>query len=127
MLIDWIKTYLGLSGILRTKGRVNAVGYTIGAIILPPESRVRLLIVRFYHEKYHHLAHETMINDIKYKFYTLRLRVQHKSVRKACQLCKICCAMPQPPKTRLTSFEKPFTCTGVDYIRTTKTVQKSKA
>jgi len=47
------------NGIVRTKGRVNAVGYTMDAIILPPESRVTFLLVRFYHEKYHYLAHET--------------------------------------------------------------------
>jgi len=110
-----LNAYLDDNGILRTKGRVNAVGYTMDAIIYPPESRVTFLLVRFYHEKYHHLANETVINDIKSIFYILRLRVLHKSVRKSCQLCKIRCAMSQPPqmspvpKAKLTSFEKPFT------------------
>jgi len=35
-----LKAYLDDNGILRTKGRVNALGYTMDAIILPPESRV---------------------------------------------------------------------------------------
>ncbi|XP_044316262.1 uncharacterized protein LOC123037810 [Drosophila rhopaloa] len=34
-----LNAYLDDNGILRTKGRVNAIGYTMDAIILPPESR----------------------------------------------------------------------------------------
>nr|XP_041633358.1 uncharacterized protein LOC121503205 [Drosophila kikkawai] len=108
-----LNVYLDDKEILRTKGRVNAIENSADAIILPPESRVTFLLVRFYHEKYHHLAHETVINDIKSKLYILRLRVLHKSVRKACQISKNRSAIPQPPQMAAVPKEVGV---GVDYF-----------
>jgi len=73
------------NGIVRTKGRVNAVGYTMDAIILPPESRVTFLLVRFYHEKYHYLAHETEWYKIQILYSAPKSTAQ---IRKKSQLCK---------------------------------------
>ncbi|KAH8278134.1 hypothetical protein KR026_000272, partial [Drosophila bipectinata] len=117
-----LNAYLDNDGVLRTRGRLNAVDITEDAIILAPECRITNLIVRSFHEKYHHLAHETVINDIKNSFYISRLRVLHKSVRNTCQRCKIDRAVPRPPqmapipRARVGSFERPFTYTGVDYF-----------
>ncbi|XP_043069570.2 uncharacterized protein [Drosophila bipectinata] len=117
-----LNAYLDNDGVLRTRGRLNAVDIAEDAIILAHGCRITNLIVRSFHEKYHHLAHETVINDIKNSFYISRLRVLHKSVRNTCQQCKIDRAVPRPPqmapipRARVGSFERPFTYTGVDYF-----------
>nr|XP_043069513.1 uncharacterized protein LOC122322139 [Drosophila bipectinata] len=117
-----LNAYLDNDGILRTRGRLNAVDIAEDAIILAHGCRKTNLIVRSFHEKYHHLAHETVINDIKNSFYISRLRVLHKSVRNTCQRCKIDRAVPRPPqmapipRAKVGSFERPFTYTGVDYF-----------
>ncbi|XP_043069435.1 uncharacterized protein [Drosophila bipectinata] len=117
-----LNAYLDNDGVLRTRGRLNAVDIAEDAIILAHGCRITNLIVRSFHEKYHHLAHETVINDIKNSFYISRLRVLHKSVRNTCQRCKIDRAVPRPPqmapipRARVGSFERPFTYTGVDYF-----------
>ncbi|XP_043067219.1 uncharacterized protein [Drosophila bipectinata] len=117
-----LNAYLDNDGVLRTRGRLNAVDIAEDAIILAHGCRITNLIVRSFHEKYHHLAHETVINDIKNSFYISRLRVLQKSVRNTCQRCKIDRAVPRPPqmapipRARVGSFKRPFTYTGVDYF-----------
>ncbi|XP_044573578.1 uncharacterized protein LOC123257718 [Drosophila ananassae] len=72
--------------------------------------------------EYHHLAHETAINDIKSSFYISRLRVLYKSVPSTCQRCKVNSAVSRPPQmapipiARMGSIQRPFTYTGVDYF-----------
>ncbi|XP_044573440.1 uncharacterized protein LOC123257680 [Drosophila ananassae] len=117
-----LNAYVDNDGVLRTRGRLNSIDIAEDAIILAPGCRITNLIVRSFHEKYHHLAHETAINDIKASFYISRLRVLYKSVRSTCQRCKVDSAAPRPPqmapipRARIGSFQRPFTYTGVDYF-----------
>ncbi|XP_055920785.1 uncharacterized protein LOC129952291 [Eupeodes corollae] len=80
------------------------------------------LVVDDYHRKYHHLNHETALNEIRQKFHISELRVLLKSVRRDCQACKIQNARPQVPemanlpKARLSAFCRPFTFVGVDFF-----------
>ncbi|KAH8339623.1 hypothetical protein KR067_011866 [Drosophila pandora] len=117
-----LNAYLDNDGVLRTRGRLNSIDIAEDAIILDPGCRITNLIARSFHEKYHHLAHETAINDIKASFYISRLRVLYKSVRSTCQRCKVDSAAPRPPqmapipRARIGSFQRPFTYTGVDYF-----------
>ncbi|XP_044573434.1 uncharacterized protein LOC123257676 [Drosophila ananassae] len=76
-----LNAYLDNDGVLRTRGRLNSIDIAEDAIILAPGCRITNLIVRSFYEKFHHLAHETAINDIKASFYISRLRVLYKSAQ----------------------------------------------
>ncbi|XP_073821397.1 uncharacterized protein [Musca autumnalis] len=108
-------------GILRARGRVLYLNHQ-DTIILPTMHHVTVLLVRYVHENFHHISHETVINNIKSQYYIPKLRVLYKSIRRSCQHCKNLSAnpvMPQMstlPKARLASFERPFTYVGIDYF-----------
>ncbi|XP_044570129.1 uncharacterized protein LOC123257009 [Drosophila ananassae] len=108
-----LNAFVDYDGVLRARGRLNSIDIAEDAIILAPGCRITNLIARSFHEKYHHLAHETAINDIKASFYISRLRVLYKSVRSTCQRCKVDSAAPRPPqmapipRARIGSFQRP--------------------
>lgn len=91
-------------------------------IVLPYKHHVTFLIVKFFHEMYHHVAHETVINRIRGKYYIPKLRVLYRSVRTACQKCRNKEVTPQVPqmaplpRARLAAFQLPFTFVGIDYF-----------
>lgn len=91
-------------------------------VILPRDHAITDLIVRHYHLKYHHLNHETVINEIRQRYVIPRLRTKLKIIRGRCQLCKIKSAKPSVPlmsplpPARLSSFTQPFTFTGIDFF-----------
>ncbi len=91
-------------------------------IILPRDSRITRLLIQHYHAKYLHQNHNTVINEIRQKFYIPRLRVVLKGVRSECQRCKVRKApimapqMADLPQERLATFSKPFSYTGIDYF-----------
>ncbi|XP_044573990.1 uncharacterized protein LOC123258179 [Drosophila ananassae] len=56
---DWsnrLNAYLNNDGVLQTRGRLNSIDIAEDAIILVPGCRITNLIVRSFHEKYHHHA-----------------------------------------------------------------------
>ncbi|XP_055910724.1 uncharacterized protein LOC129945091 [Eupeodes corollae] len=102
-----LSPYLDYNGLLRLSGRV-ALENRDDPIILP---------------KYHHCNNETVVNEVRQKYWIPRLRViLHKTRRDHCQYCKNQSARPSPPKmsclpqTRLASYCRPFTYAGVDYF-----------
>ncbi|XP_073814325.1 uncharacterized protein [Musca autumnalis] len=108
-------------GILRARGRASYLNHQ-DTIILPTMHHGTFLLVRYVHENFHHISHETVINNIKSQYYIPKLRVLYKSIRRSCQHCKNLSAnpvMPQMstlPKARLASFEQTFTYVGIDYF-----------
>lgn len=116
--------YIDENGIVRVKGRIDAAVNIADdlkrPIILPREHRITHLIVADYHEQYHHVHHETVVNEIRQRFVISRLRQLLRTVRAACQKCRLQNAKPKPPQmaslpaARLTSFTRPFTYVGVD-------------
>lgn len=116
--------YLDENGLVRVKGRIDAAKEVSDdvkrPIILPRDHRITHLIVADYHEQYHHVQHETVINEIRQRFLIPRLRQLVKSVRVACRKCRLQIARPNPPQmaglpaARLKSFTRPFTYVGVD-------------
>ncbi|XP_036329696.1 uncharacterized protein LOC118741829 [Rhagoletis pomonella] len=120
--LSGLNAYLDDHGILRIQGRASSIDCHMDAIVMPRENHTTFLIVRAHHENFHHMAHETVINNVRSSYYIPRLRVLYKAVRHSCQKCKIHSAVPTPPQmvpipaARLASFAKPFTYTGVDYF-----------
>lgn len=111
--------------ILRVDGRLdNALvsGDTKSPIILPRGSRITQFLIMNFHIKYKHLNNETVVNEIRQRYYIPRLRAVLKNILKQCQACKIKKAVPsypqmaKLPEARLAAFCPPFTYTGVDYF-----------
>lgn len=112
-------------GVLRVYGRIDEADVPWEQkrpIILPRECHITKLILLHYHEKFHHMNHETAINEIRQKFSISRLRTTFKTITRSCQMCKIHKAIPQSPqmaklpRARLASFGAPFSFTGIDFF-----------
>ncbi|XP_053691452.1 uncharacterized protein LOC128739970 [Sabethes cyaneus] len=113
-------------GLLRMRGRTGLCEYlsqdTVNPVILPRDHQVTDLIVRNYHDKFHHRNHESVINEIRQRFCISRLRRVYAKIRFNCQHCKLRDARPRAPemadlpRCRLTAFVRPFTHTGIDYF-----------
>ncbi|XP_036322336.1 uncharacterized protein LOC118736350 [Rhagoletis pomonella] len=111
---------------LRMRGRLENANCIDNAmknpIILPRYGYITRLIIDWYHRRWKHSNHETVINEIFQQFYVPGLRTLLRSVRKCCQFCKNATAHPQPPEmadlpeARLSPYTRPFTYVGVDFF-----------
>ncbi|XP_058817409.1 uncharacterized protein LOC131680718 [Topomyia yanbarensis] len=118
--------YLDDQGVVRRRGRTNLCTYATtdakNLVILPKTHHVTRLIVQDYHVRYHHRNHETIVNEVRQRYYIPKLRVVYRRVRSECQLCKNRNAVPHAPRmaelpsVRLAAFERPFSYVGVDYF-----------
>ena len=111
--------------ILSVHGRIDKADIPLELkrpIIVPRKSQITKLILIHYHCKYHHMNHETVINEIRQKFNISRLRATYKSVVRSCQMCKIRKAVPHNPQmpelllARVATYVAPFTYTGIDFF-----------
>lgn len=113
-------------GILRMRTRIAACQFATEdakkPIILPRKHHITTLIISHYHNEYHHMNHETVINELRQKYQINRVRSCFNQVRLECQKCKIQNAVPNPPfmsdlpPGRLEAFSRPFTHVGIDYF-----------
>lgn len=93
--------YLDENGVMRMKGRIDAAMISESAkrpIILDRHHYVTQLIVDYYHRKYKHLHHQTVLNEVKQKFWIPKLRVLLGTIRNNCQKCKNSAAVPKVPE-----------------------------
>jgi hypothetical protein len=114
------------TGLIKMKGRIDATPHISDEfkrpIILSRNHPITQLLVRAYHERFYHQNAETVVNEIRQKFWIPQLRVAVKSCISNCQQCKNRRAIPQTPEEsplpfeRLGIYEKPFTYTGVDFF-----------
>ncbi|XP_062710974.1 uncharacterized protein LOC134289009 [Aedes albopictus] len=121
-----LSPFLDVHGVLRTKGRTSGCQYVdadaVHTIVLPREHPITMLVVQFTHERYHHLNHETIVNELRQKYWIPRLRNVCNKVRRQCQHCKNARAQPQPPimadlpPARLAAYSRPFSFAGIDYF-----------
>ncbi|XP_062703951.1 uncharacterized protein LOC134286356 [Aedes albopictus] len=121
-----LSPFLDVHGVLRTQGRTSGCQYVdaeaIHTIVLPRKHPITILVVQFTHERYHHLNHETIVNELRQKYWIPRLRSVCNKVRRQCQHCKNARAQPQPPvmadlpSARLAAYSRPFSFAGIDYF-----------
>lgn len=121
-----LSPYLDKFGLLRIKGRIDAVDGVVtevkSPIILPQKHATTKLLIDYYHRKYHHQLNEIVVNEIRQFFWIFGLRAAVRTHAKACQYCKIRRATPKAPimgdlpMERLASFTRPFYYTGVDFF-----------
>lgn len=119
-----LSPYLDQRNVLRMHGRTDAMAHvddeTKRPVILPKDHYITKLIVASYHERYHHLNHETALNELRQKFIIPQARRLMKAIRGHCQKCKNAHSTPQTPMmaalpaARLAAFARPFSYVGVD-------------
>lgn len=116
--------YIDENGIIRAKGRIDAatcVSFEIKRpIILPHQSRVTRLIVENYHQRFLHIHHETVLNEIRQKFMISSCCRLLKIIWSNCPRCIYLSAKPAVPEmaplpyARLAAYLHPFTHVGID-------------
>lgn len=91
-------------------------------IILNRYNYITALILQQYHEHYYHQLSETIVNEVRQKYWIPGLRVAVKNIIRSCQKCKNQKVIPQPPEMctlppeRVTAFKPAFNATGMDYF-----------
>ncbi|XP_055623120.1 uncharacterized protein LOC129766571 [Toxorhynchites rutilus septentrionalis] len=118
--------FLDQQSVMRMDSRIWAAPCTMYdfkfPIILPRDHRLTSLLIDWYHRKYLHGNHETIVNEIRQRFHISRLRRVVQQISKNCQTCKIAKAKPVVPRmaplpeARLTPWIRPFTFVGLDYF-----------
>ncbi|XP_055543353.1 uncharacterized protein LOC129728904 [Wyeomyia smithii] len=114
------------NGVLRVDGRTGAARRAPSTvkypIILSYHNRLTALIVDEQHKKLHHGNNETVVNELRQRYYIPKLRTLVKKRSTSCQLCRIRKAKPKVPlmsplpEARLSSFARPFSYVGLDYF-----------
>ncbi|XP_055628950.1 uncharacterized protein LOC129770264 [Toxorhynchites rutilus septentrionalis] len=121
-----VEPYLDDAGVMRMRGRIGACDLidesTKHPVILPRKHHITSLIIQKAHEEFLQQCHQTVLNEIRRRYYIPRLRTVYSKTRRDCQKCKIMTAKPQPPpmadlpKARLAAFVRPFSYLGIDYF-----------
>lgn len=121
-----LSPFMDKEGVIRMGSRIGAAPFasyeTKYRVVLPKQHRISFLLTDSYHRRLLHANHETVLNDMRQRFYVPALRRLVRKVAAECQRCKVSKANPQVPqmaplpKARLTPFVKPFAYVGVDYF-----------
>ncbi|XP_062708631.1 uncharacterized protein LOC134288289 [Aedes albopictus] len=121
-----LSPWLDSHGVLRMRGRTSHCAFITeeakNPILLPRDHHVTMLIISYVHNKFHHHNHETVVNELRQRYWIPRIRVCYAKVRRNCQRCKNEHAAPSAPimadlpPARLAAYARPFTHVGIDYF-----------
>ncbi|XP_063382985.1 uncharacterized protein LOC134669394 [Cydia fagiglandana] len=110
--------------LLRVGGRIDAASDVPldvkRPVILDGRHQVARLIVRHYHVKAAHGSQEMVVNEIKQRYWVIKLRPTVKLVTSRCMLCRIMKSRPQVPRmgdlpgARIEHHQRPFFHCGLD-------------
>ncbi|CAH2083722.1 unnamed protein product [Euphydryas editha] len=119
-----LSPFLDEDGVLRVGGRIDVaadVTYsTKHPVILDGRNKVAKLIVQHYHVNAGHGNQEMVVNNLKQKYWLIRMRPTVKEISKKCMLCRLKRVKPQMPKmgdlpsARVAHHQRPFTHCGID-------------
>lgn len=119
-----LSPYLDHEGILRVQGRIDAAADVSTTIkrpaILDGRSHVSRLIIMHFHVRAAHANNETVINELRQRFWIIHLRPSVRSVASKCLICRIRKATPIVPRQgdlpagRLAHHCRPFSHCGLD-------------
>ncbi|XP_017475874.1 PREDICTED: uncharacterized protein LOC108366099 [Rhagoletis zephyria] len=118
-----LSPFIDNDGVLRQRSRLEYAPIKDSIknpIILPKNHKITQLLINWYHRKYKHVHHDTVVNEIYQKFHIPSLRRALRTVRYDCQHCKLRKAKPLPPKmgslpeARLAPYTRPFSYVGID-------------
>lgn len=94
--------------------------FTKFPIILDGKDHIARLLVTHYHINAAHSSNEMVVNELRQKYWLIRLRPTVRFIARQCLICRFRKASPQPPRlgdlpeSRLTHHHRPFTMCGVD-------------
>ena len=118
--------FLDLENTIRVNSRIEyseLLPYqTKFPVILDPKHKFTKLLIAYYHRRALHQGTDTVINNIRQRYWVLGLRTAVKSVANNCMFCMIRKAVPKPPQMaplapcRVNSNFKAFQKTGMDYF-----------
>ncbi|XP_058456564.1 uncharacterized protein LOC131433962 [Malaya genurostris] len=121
-----LSPFLDESGIIRMEGRTAHADFIPFEqrcpAVLPKCHDVTTKILRYNHEKFGHANRETVVNEIRQRFYIPFIRAAVIQVMKGCAWCKINKCRPTIPRMaplpvqRLTPQHRPFSFVGIDYF-----------
>lgn len=111
-------------GILHVNGRIDAAAEislaTKQPVILDGKNYIAKLVVRHYHMKAGHGGQELVVNELKQKYWIIKIRPTVKNVVSNCNFCRIRKIKPVIPQMgnlpagRMAHNQRPFTHCGVD-------------
>lgn len=120
--------YLDDRSILRLGGRIDRVvgvnEATCRPIIVDGRHKIIQLLVEHYHRRALHGSNEMVVNELRQRYWVIRLRPTVRGISARCLFCKHRRAAPQPqrmadlPQARLQHHRRPFSVTGVDFFWT---------
>ncbi|XP_055588266.1 uncharacterized protein LOC129740589 [Uranotaenia lowii] len=118
--------FLDDSEVLRVGGRTELAEFasydTKYPIILPKTHLITEKLVEYYHQQANHSSRETVVNELRQRFYIGRVRAVVEKVIRECQWCKVHKAKPvlpkmaPLPKQRMALGVDPFSYVGIDYF-----------
>ncbi|XP_055605899.1 uncharacterized protein LOC129754063 [Uranotaenia lowii] len=121
-----LSPFVDETGVVRMQSRTEYSPFAVYVakyrIILPKCHRVTELLVDWYHRKYAHSYGETVVNELRQKFYISELRAVVRRVANRCCWCKVYKAKPETPRMaplpeeRMTPRGRPFSVVGIDYF-----------
>ncbi|XP_062537666.1 uncharacterized protein LOC134205989 [Armigeres subalbatus] len=91
-------------------------------VILPRGHPVTIKIIEHYHQLFGHANKETVVNELRQRFYIPAVRRELDKVARECVWCKVHKCKPMVPRMaplpvqRTTPFIRPFSYTGVDFF-----------
>jgi len=114
------------NGIMKIRGRLDK-SKSVSAearrpVVLDPRHPYTVLLINHYHLEAKHVGQETVVNELRQKYWIFNARAAVKSSWNACNLCKINRAKPvipemgDLPEFRLNMVQRPFIYTGLDYF-----------
>ncbi|KAL0871044.1 hypothetical protein ABMA27_004850 [Loxostege sticticalis] len=117
--------FIDEDGILRARGRTRAAGVSAPdttPVILDGSHPYARLLCNREHRRAHHSHNERVVNDIRQRYWILRLRPAVRAVAYKCAFCRMRKTKPvRPitgdlPRARLEAFTRPFSNCGLDYF-----------
>ncbi|XP_036344982.1 uncharacterized protein LOC118754222 [Rhagoletis pomonella] len=114
------------AGIMRLNGRLQNADavhpYTRRPAVMPQGHHVTNTLVDLYHRVWKHQSENTIVSELRRKYWIPHIREEVRKAAKRCLECKRRRARPdvpqmgQLPADRLTPFVRPFTYVGLDYM-----------
>ena len=120
-----LSPFLDSRGILCIESRLSYfthLSLSSKPIILDAKNRLTILQIKNYHEKFFHASHETVLNELRQKFWIVGLRRALKKIVSKCTICRYLRSNPSQPRmaplpdARLGYRMKIFYHCGMDYF-----------